>query len=190
MDKSNRNTQQTQTASLKLRITQPEMHIPAPAILVYVVIMLVAVVGAIIMDGQVQDWIIGTYVVVLMVIGLYFMFAIKVARQWEKAVMLRLGKFRGLRGPGIFWMIPIMDSASSWIDQRVMVSPGGDPVEPAFKKLELVAAKLLGRAFQQHHREGLFLQHLVCKKLVRHLDQVVLPEFRHDGSAKPPGYHA
>jgi len=123
MDKSNRNTQQTQTASLKLRITQPEMHIPAPAILVYVVIMLVAVVGAIIMDGQVQDWIIGTYVVVLMVIGLYFMFAIKVARQWEKAVMLRLGKFRGLRGPGIFWMIPIMDSASSWIDQRVMVSP-------------------------------------------------------------------
>jgi len=123
MDKSNRNTQQTQTASLKLRITQPEMHIPAPAILVYVVIMLVAVVGAISMDGQVQDWIIGTYVVVLMVIGLYFMFAIKVARQWEKAVMLRLGKFRGLRGPGIFWMIPIMDSASSWIDQRVMVSP-------------------------------------------------------------------
>jgi uncharacterized membrane protein YqiK len=99
------------------------MHIPAPAILAYVVIMLIIVIGAIIMDGKVADWIMGTYVVVLMIVGFYFMFAIKVARQWEKAVMLRLGKFRGLRGPGIFWMIPIMDSASSWIDQRVMVSP-------------------------------------------------------------------
>jgi regulator of protease activity HflC (stomatin/prohibitin superfamily) len=123
MDKNNRNTQQTQTPSLKLRIAQPDMHIPAPAILVYVVIVLVVVVGAIIMDGKVQDWIIGTYAVVLMIIGLYFMFAIKVARQWEKAVMLRLGRFHGLRGPGFFWMVPILDSASSWIDQRVMVSP-------------------------------------------------------------------
>jgi regulator of protease activity HflC (stomatin/prohibitin superfamily) len=123
MDKSSRNTQQSQTASLKLRITQPDMHIPAPAILAYVVIILIVVIGAIIMDGKVADWIMGTFVAVLLVIGLYLMFAIKVARQWEKAVMLRLGKFRGLRGPGIFWMIPIMDSASSWIDQRVMVSP-------------------------------------------------------------------
>ena len=38
-------------------------------------------------------------------------------------MVLRLGKFRGLRGPGLFWMIPILDNVTSWIDPRVMVSP-------------------------------------------------------------------
>jgi len=42
---------------------------------------------------------------------------------WEKAVLLRLGKFQGLRGPGIFVMMPILDSVSNWIDHRVMVTP-------------------------------------------------------------------
>src|SRR5437764_586045 len=44
----------------------------------------------------------------------------KVAKQWERAVLLRFGKYIGLRGPGIFWIIPFMDSVSDWIDQRVM----------------------------------------------------------------------
>ncbi len=124
MDKPSKSTQLAQIFSPKgSRAAQPDMHIPAPAILVYVVVVAVAVIGALIMDKQVPELIIAIYVIVLMIIGLYFMFAIKVARQWEKAVMLRFGKFRGLRGPGMFWMVPIMDSASSWIDQRVMVSP-------------------------------------------------------------------
>ena len=42
----------------------------------------------------------------------------KIARQWERAVVLRLGKFIGLRGPGLFWIIPFVDSISTWIDQR------------------------------------------------------------------------
>lgn len=46
----------------------------------------------------------------------------KVARQWERAVVLRLGKYRGLRGPGLFWIIPFFDSISSWIDQRVITT--------------------------------------------------------------------
>src|SRR5450759_171599 len=62
-------------------------------------------------------------IIVLYLAAFYILFALKVARQWEKAVVLRLGKFQGLRGPGLFWMIPILDNASSWIDQRVMVSP-------------------------------------------------------------------
>ncbi len=40
-------------------------------------------------------------------VGVYLMFAIKVVRQWEKVALLRLGKYVGLRGPGIFMMIPI-----------------------------------------------------------------------------------
>src|SRR5258705_6729460 len=46
----------------------------------------------------------------------------KIARQWERAVILRLGKFTGLRGPGLFWIIPFVDSISSWIDQRVITT--------------------------------------------------------------------
>jgi len=55
-------------------------------------------------------------------IGLYFMFAIKVADQWEKAAVLRLGRYRGLFGPGPFHIIPIVDSISRVVDQRVRVT--------------------------------------------------------------------
>jgi regulator of protease activity HflC (stomatin/prohibitin superfamily) len=54
-------------------------------------------------------------------IGTYFMMAIKVAAQWEKVALLRLGRYKGLRGPGIFFIIPIIDQTSTWIDQRVRV---------------------------------------------------------------------
>ena len=55
--------------------------------------------------------------------ALYLLFALKIARQWEKAVVLRLGKFHGLRGPGLFWIMPIIDTTPIWIDHRVMVTP-------------------------------------------------------------------
>ena len=48
--------------------------------------------------------------------------AIHIADQWEKAVILRMGKFVGLRGPGLFMIIPIVDRADSFIDQRVRVT--------------------------------------------------------------------
>ena len=44
---------------------------------------------------------------VWLLIGIYILFALKVAIQWEKAVVLRLGKFIGLRGPGLFWIVPL-----------------------------------------------------------------------------------
>jgi regulator of protease activity HflC (stomatin/prohibitin superfamily) len=56
-------------------------------------------------------------------VGLYLLFALKIASQWEKAVVLRFGKFRGLSGPGLFWIVPIVDAVSNWIDHRVMVTP-------------------------------------------------------------------
>ena len=51
------------------------------------------------------------------------LFALKIASQWEKAVVLRFGRFVGLRGPGLFLIVPIIDRASAWIDHRVMVTP-------------------------------------------------------------------
>ncbi len=55
-------------------------------------------------------------------LGVILMQSPKVAKQWERAVVLRLGKYVGLRGPGIFWIIPFIDSVSDWIDQRVMTT--------------------------------------------------------------------
>ncbi len=54
--------------------------------------------------------------------GLYLLFSLKVARQWERAVVLRFGKFRGLKGPGLFALIPVVDVISHLVDQRVRVS--------------------------------------------------------------------
>src|SRR5579863_1381702 len=56
------------------------------------------------------------------VVGVYLMFAIKVVRQWEKVAVLRLGKYVGLRGPGIFHIVPIIETLSAYVDQRVRVA--------------------------------------------------------------------
>jgi regulator of protease activity HflC (stomatin/prohibitin superfamily) len=54
-----------------------------------------------------------------LLLGLYLLFAIKVVDQWEKAVILRFGRFRGLAGPGLFWIVPVVDVISHLVDQRV-----------------------------------------------------------------------
>jgi regulator of protease activity HflC (stomatin/prohibitin superfamily) len=55
-------------------------------------------------------------------VGLYFLFAIKIVRQWEKVAVLRLGKYVGLRGPGLCHIIPIVETLSPYVDQRVRVA--------------------------------------------------------------------
>ncbi len=60
--------------------------------------------------------------VIAFVIALVVSLAIKVADQWDKAVILRLGKFRSLNGPGLFFIIPIIDAIAYWIDTRVITT--------------------------------------------------------------------
>jgi regulator of protease activity HflC (stomatin/prohibitin superfamily) len=55
-------------------------------------------------------------------VGIIVMQSPRVAQQWERAVVLRLGRFVGLRGPGIFWILPFADRVSSWIDQRTITT--------------------------------------------------------------------
>jgi len=55
-------------------------------------------------------------------VGLYCLFSIRIADQWEKVAVLRFGRFTGLRGPGLFYMIPIVDRLSRYVDQRVRVA--------------------------------------------------------------------
>jgi regulator of protease activity HflC (stomatin/prohibitin superfamily) len=89
-----------------------------------IICFLVAVLGAIILDELgVSDLPILIFTAIFVLLGFYIMFALKVASQWEKAVVLRVGKFRKLAGPGLFWIIPVVDTVASWIDHRVMVTP-------------------------------------------------------------------
>src|SRR2546429_4023770 len=59
---------------------------------------------------------------VMLVVGAILMQAPRIAQQWERAVVLRLGRFRGLRGPGLFWIVPFVDSVATWIDQRTITT--------------------------------------------------------------------
>jgi len=55
-------------------------------------------------------------------LGLLGCLSPRVAKQWEKAVVLRLGRYTGLRGPGLFWVVPLIDSVSTYIDQRIITT--------------------------------------------------------------------
>jgi regulator of protease activity HflC (stomatin/prohibitin superfamily) len=54
--------------------------------------------------------------------GLYLLHAIKVVQQWEKVALLRVGHYVGLRGPGIFFIVPVLETLSAYVDQRVRVT--------------------------------------------------------------------
>jgi regulator of protease activity HflC (stomatin/prohibitin superfamily) len=60
--------------------------------------------------------------VIMVIVSLLIGSSIKIADQWEKAVVLRMGKYSGLKGPGLFFIIPILDQISTFIDQRVRVT--------------------------------------------------------------------
>jgi regulator of protease activity HflC (stomatin/prohibitin superfamily) len=60
--------------------------------------------------------------IVGLLLGLLLSQSPKVARQWEKAVVLRLGRYVGLRGPGLFWIVPFVDTISAWVDQRTITT--------------------------------------------------------------------
>lgn len=100
-----------------------DQRIPPIAGTIFSVVLVIAIVGAVLMDGKQPEVVIGGWVIGWMLVGIYILFALKVASQWEKAIVLRLGKFMGLRGPGMFWIIPIIDTIPNWIDHRVMVTP-------------------------------------------------------------------
>ncbi len=100
-----------------------DQHIPPIAGALFAACMLIAISGIAFGDGKINDAALGVWAVAWTLVGVYVMFALKVASQWEKAIVLRLGKFIGLKGPGLFWIIPMVDSIPAWIDHRVMVTP-------------------------------------------------------------------
>src|ERR1700730_9631634 len=55
-------------------------------------------------------------------VGLYLLCAMKVVQQWEKVALFRLGRYVGLRGPGLFHIVPVLETLSTYVDQRVRVA--------------------------------------------------------------------
>ena len=62
------------------------------------------------------------WIVAAIAVGMIVALSIKIAPQWDRAVVLRLGRFHALRGPGLFFILPIIDVIPYWIDTRVITS--------------------------------------------------------------------
>ena len=106
------------------RVAAARPRVPAIAVLVWAIVevAIVVLVGSLDWLGVGDLWI-GLAAVGLSLLAFLLLFALKIADQWEKAVVLRFGRFRGLRGPGMFWIVPVVDRIPMWIDHRVMVTP-------------------------------------------------------------------
>jgi regulator of protease activity HflC (stomatin/prohibitin superfamily) len=92
------------------------------ALLIFIAILGVGVALAYAMYGTSTNW--GSIWIIAgaFVIGLVVSYGTRVANQWDKAVVLRLGRFRALKGPGLFFIIPVIDVVAYWIDTRVITS--------------------------------------------------------------------
>ncbi len=67
------------------------------------------------------DWVVvdGTVAVITVLLSLFFLFSIKIASQWERVIVLRLGNFSRLKGPGPFLVIPIIETLAQVVDMRI-----------------------------------------------------------------------
>jgi regulator of protease activity HflC (stomatin/prohibitin superfamily) len=90
-------------------------HVNVVQVIVFLVCFLPGLASAFVL-GHPAGVIAGT------LLGLIGAMAPKVAQQWERAVVLRLGNYRGLQGPGLFWVIPGIDQVTTWIDQRIITT--------------------------------------------------------------------
>jgi regulator of protease activity HflC (stomatin/prohibitin superfamily) len=92
------------------------------AVLIFVVIAAVGVTLDYAMYGISAGWASNWLLAATVIVATAVAFAIKVADQWSRAVVLRLGRFRALRGPGLFLIVPIVDTIPYWIDIRVITT--------------------------------------------------------------------
>jgi regulator of protease activity HflC (stomatin/prohibitin superfamily) len=60
--------------------------------------------------------------VIFILLAVTMLYSLQMARQWEKAVVLRAGKLTGVYGPGLFFIVPVIDQITAWIDQRIQTT--------------------------------------------------------------------
>jgi regulator of protease activity HflC (stomatin/prohibitin superfamily) len=92
------------------------------ATLVFVVILAIGAGLTYAIYGISASWESNSLILVTFIVAIVVSFAIKIANQWDRAVVLRLGRFRSLEGPGLFFIIPIIETVVYWIDIRVITS--------------------------------------------------------------------
>lgn len=83
-----------------------------PGVVALVVCVAAGLAGSVLLEGPAPFY-------AGVAIGLYGLFAIKIVRQWEKVAVLRMGRYVGLRGPGMFVIIPVVDTLTVYVDQRI-----------------------------------------------------------------------
>jgi regulator of protease activity HflC (stomatin/prohibitin superfamily) len=92
-----------------------DLRINVVAVLVFIIVSAIGVVAAVRMNNPL-------YFIGGLVLAWILSLSPRIAKQWEKAIVLRLGKYVGLRGPGLFWIAPLIDKVSMYIDQRVITT--------------------------------------------------------------------
>lgn len=104
-------------------LIQTRSNLPAAEIPRVNVVSAVALLVPLLLGGLISWFMFNPAAVIVgLLLGVFLAQAPKIARQWERAVVLRLGRYVGLRGPGLFWIIPFVDSISAWVDQRVITT--------------------------------------------------------------------
>ena len=86
---------------------------------VSIFIMLVAFLVGILASAASQN---PGWLIIAVLAGIVFAQSPKIAKQWERAIVLRLGRYTGMRGPGLFWITPFIETVSIYIDQRVITT--------------------------------------------------------------------
>lgn len=108
----------------EVKSLQGRPRVNAVALTLAMIIYLLGGLGAyLIASSGFSVWVIALFSTFMFVLGLVVLASLKIAAQWEKAVVLRFGKYHKLAGPGLFWILPVIDSVANWIDHRVMVTP-------------------------------------------------------------------
>jgi regulator of protease activity HflC (stomatin/prohibitin superfamily) len=113
MGLTTKDTQLTQTKSALPAQNAPRLNIVAATL--FLLPLILGVIPTVMLKNPAG-------VIAGLILGLLLAQAPKVAKQWEKAVVLRLGRYVGFRGPGLFWVVPLIDTVSSWIDQRIITT--------------------------------------------------------------------
>jgi regulator of protease activity HflC (stomatin/prohibitin superfamily) len=97
------------------RLLELRRHVSSIGLLAFFVLMLGGVAASVVSKSPFPA-------LVATALGIFALFSLKVAQQWERAVVLRFGKFTGLKGPGLFAVIPIVDEVTHIVDQRLRVT--------------------------------------------------------------------
>jgi regulator of protease activity HflC (stomatin/prohibitin superfamily) len=86
---------------------------------VAVFLLIVSVLLGVILTASTQN---PAWLIIGVLAGIFLSQSPKIAKQWERGVVLRLGKYTGLRGPGLFWITPFIETVTIYVDQRVVTT--------------------------------------------------------------------